>query len=152
MRIGVEPCQKLSDASGRLRRGRPTAAGWPTRHDTPTRSPIDERCATEPSISGSVPCYSALRLHDSSDDTDEQYEGCLSFFYSAASSNARSASTSNTRPSTATSGSSPSSAPPPASGHTIDHLAGTLYVDRMRPGIAPVPVEHYTGTGERWRY
>jgi peptide deformylase len=36
--------------------------------------------------------------------------------------------------------------------HEIDHLEGRLYVDRMAPGAALVPVEEYRGTGRPWRY
>jgi peptide deformylase len=37
-------------------------------------------------------------------------------------------------------------------GHEIDHLEGRLYVDRMPPGATLVPVEEYRGTGVPWRY
>jgi len=36
--------------------------------------------------------------------------------------------------------------------HEIDHLDGRLYIDRMRPGVTPIPVEAYDGTGAAWRY
>ncbi len=36
--------------------------------------------------------------------------------------------------------------------HEIDHLEGRLYVDRMSPDGALVPVEEYRGTGRPWRY
>ena len=36
--------------------------------------------------------------------------------------------------------------------HEIDHLYGTLYTSRMRPGAALIPVSEYGGTGERWHY
>jgi peptide deformylase len=36
--------------------------------------------------------------------------------------------------------------------HEIDHLEGRLYVDRMAPDGALVPVEEYRGTGDPWRY
>lgn len=36
--------------------------------------------------------------------------------------------------------------------HEIDHLAGILYTDRMRPGVEPIPVELYRGTGRTWTY
>jgi hypothetical protein len=31
--------------------------------------------------------------------------------------------------------------------HEIDHLNGVLYRDRMRPGVEPIPVSEYRGTG-----
>ncbi|WP_370949062.1 peptide deformylase [Amycolatopsis sp. cg5] len=36
--------------------------------------------------------------------------------------------------------------------HEVDHLHGTLYVDRMRAGVEPIPVEQYRGTGSTWKY
>jgi peptide deformylase len=36
--------------------------------------------------------------------------------------------------------------------HEIDHLEGRLYVDRMPPNAALVPVEEYRDTGRPWRY
>lgn len=37
-------------------------------------------------------------------------------------------------------------------GHEVDHLHGVLYTDRMRPGVTPIGVEEYRGTGSAWRY
>lgn len=36
--------------------------------------------------------------------------------------------------------------------HEIDHLQGRLYVDLMAPGVPLVPVEEYRETGRPWRY
>ena len=40
--------------------------------------------------------------------------------------------------------------------HEIDHLDGVLVLDRMRPGVVPVPVEEYRktaeATGRAWSY
>lgn len=36
--------------------------------------------------------------------------------------------------------------------HEIDHLNGILYRDLMRSGVVPVPVEQYHGTGQSWKY
>jgi peptide deformylase len=36
--------------------------------------------------------------------------------------------------------------------HEIDHLAGKLYVSRMRDGVKPIPVSEYRGTGHAWTY
>jgi peptide deformylase len=36
--------------------------------------------------------------------------------------------------------------------HEIDHLHGVLCRERMRPGVDPIPVTEYHGTGHRWRY
>ena len=37
-------------------------------------------------------------------------------------------------------------------GHEIDHLEGRLYTDRMAPGTALVPLEEYGEVGRPWRY
>jgi peptide deformylase len=37
-------------------------------------------------------------------------------------------------------------------GHEIDHLEGKLYIARMRPGVEPIPVAQYRGTGQSWAY
>ncbi|MFF4748564.1 peptide deformylase [Streptomyces sp. NPDC001270] len=37
-------------------------------------------------------------------------------------------------------------------GHEIDHLEGVLYRKRMRPGVEPIPVAKYRGTGQGWQY
>jgi peptide deformylase len=34
--------------------------------------------------------------------------------------------------------------------HEVDHLHGTLYRERMRPGTPPIPVSQYKGTGYPW--
>ncbi|MCD0485626.1 peptide deformylase [Streptacidiphilus sp. ASG 303] len=36
--------------------------------------------------------------------------------------------------------------------HEIDHLEGVLYTTRMRPGVEPIPVSQYRGTGRIWSY
>ena len=36
--------------------------------------------------------------------------------------------------------------------HEIDHLAGVVYTERMRPGVIPIPVAEYRGTGHPWNY
>ncbi len=36
--------------------------------------------------------------------------------------------------------------------HEIDHLDGKLYTTRMRPGVEPIPVTEYRGTGKAWTY
>jgi peptide deformylase len=34
--------------------------------------------------------------------------------------------------------------------HEVDHLHGILYRSRMRPGVNPIPVSQYAGTGKPW--
>lgn len=36
--------------------------------------------------------------------------------------------------------------------HEVDHLHGLLYTARMRPGVEPIPIEQYRGTGTTWKY
>jgi peptide deformylase len=36
--------------------------------------------------------------------------------------------------------------------HEVDHLHGTLYRSKMRPGVQPIPVSEYRGTGSQWNY
>ncbi|GAA1394600.1 peptide deformylase [Catellatospora coxensis] len=37
-------------------------------------------------------------------------------------------------------------------GHEVDHLVGMLYRSRMKPGVEPISVSQYRGTGQRWGY
>jgi peptide deformylase len=93
------------------------------------------------------------RIVASSDDTDEQYEGCLSFFdvrgmverplridveHQTLAGELRMITFER--------------AAARLWAHEIDHLSGTLYVDRLPDGYELVPFERYTGTGEAWRY
>ena len=93
------------------------------------------------------------QLIDHSEEQDEQYEGCLSFF--------------DVR----------GKVPRPLRiqvehqhidgsthitlferglarliGHEIDHLAGVLYTDRMAKDASVIPVEQYRGGGQSWQY
>jgi len=36
--------------------------------------------------------------------------------------------------------------------HEVDHLFGRLYTSRMQPGVEPIPVSAYKGTGQQWAY
>jgi len=36
--------------------------------------------------------------------------------------------------------------------HEVDHLFGQLYRSRMRPGTEPIPVSQYKGSGKQWKY
>ena len=93
------------------------------------------------------------RVVAASAETDEQYEGCLSFFdvrglvarplrleveHSAAT---------GTRIITVF-----EQGLARLVAHEIDHLEGKLYVDHMAPGATLVPVEEYQGIGDPWRY
>jgi peptide deformylase len=93
------------------------------------------------------------RVVGQSSDVDEQYEGCLSFFdvrglvrrpLRLEVEHATFAGT------TAITVFEQGLARLVA--HEIDHLEGRLYVDRMAPAGALVPVEEYRGSGTPWRY
>ncbi|MEU6486957.1 peptide deformylase [Streptomyces sp. NPDC046887] len=93
------------------------------------------------------------RIADCSDETDEQYEGCLSFFdvrgrvprplkitVETMSLTGESAITAYDR------------ALARLVHHEIDHLDGLLYLTRMRESVGPIPVEEYRQTGRAWTY
>ena len=93
------------------------------------------------------------RVTDISDDTDAQYEGCLSFF------DVRgmvprplriTVETTTVEGATVTAVYERGLARLVA--HEIDHLDGLLYVSRMRPDVEPIPVEEYRQTGRTWAY
>ncbi|KOV62926.1 MULTISPECIES: peptide deformylase [Streptomyces] len=97
------------------------------------------------------------RVTDASEDMDERFEGCLSFFDVRAQV---------PRPlritvETMTAAGSTEKAVYERGdarliAHEIDHLDGLLLMDRMRPGVRPVPVEEYRrtaeATGRPWSY
>ncbi|MFE4964404.1 peptide deformylase [Streptomyces sp. NPDC056660] len=93
------------------------------------------------------------RVTEASDDTDEQFEGCLSYF------DVRglvprplriTVETTTLDGTTVTTVYERGLARLIA--HEIDHLNGLLYLSRMRPGIEPLPVEQYRQTGRSWAY
>ncbi|MER5372651.1 peptide deformylase [Streptomyces sp. NPDC002553] len=107
---------------------------------------------------GSVPIVLLNpRITDASEDMDDRFEGCLSFFDVRAQV---------PRPlritvETMTAAGSTETAVYERGGarliaHEIDHLDGLLLMDRMRPGVRPVPVEEYRRTaeptGRPWSY
>ncbi|WP_308250282.1 peptide deformylase [Sphaerisporangium fuscum] len=93
------------------------------------------------------------RVINESSETDEQYEGCLSFFdvrgmvprplsieveHQDIDGNARITLFEEGMARLV--------------GHEIDHLYGQLYRVRMRAGVEPIPVSQYKGTGQQWNY
>ncbi|MFB9726764.1 peptide deformylase [Haloechinothrix salitolerans] len=93
------------------------------------------------------------RIIDQASETDEQYEGCLSFFdvrgmvprplrieveHQDANGTLRITEFERGMARLVA--------------HEIDHLNGVLYRERMRPGVEPIPVAQYKGTGQSWRY
>jgi peptide deformylase len=93
------------------------------------------------------------RVVAASAESDEQYEGCLSFFDERGlvrrplRLEVEHESLTGTRVITVF-----EHGMARLVGHEIDHLEGRLYVDRMAPGAVLVPVEEYHGTGNPWRY
>ncbi|MFE3775282.1 peptide deformylase [Streptomyces sp. NPDC057579] len=93
------------------------------------------------------------RITTGSDETDEQYEGCLSFFDVRGLV---------PRPLKITAETAALTGETVATvyerglarlvHHEIDHLDGLLYTTRMRPGVQPIPVEEYRQTGRDWIY
>jgi peptide deformylase len=93
------------------------------------------------------------RIIDASDEQDEQYEGCLSFFdvrgiVPRPLSITVQATTLDGTVTTMmyTNGLAR------LVHHEIDHLDGLLYTARMHPGVNPIPVEQYRQSGNRWSY
>jgi peptide deformylase len=93
------------------------------------------------------------RITDHSDDADEQYEGCLSFF------DVRglvprplkiTVETTNLTGETVTTVYERGLAR--LIHHEIDHLDGLLYTARMQTDVALIPVEEYRQTGRAWAY
>ncbi|WP_280387732.1 peptide deformylase [Nocardia wallacei] len=93
------------------------------------------------------------RIVEHSDDEDEQYEGCLSFFdvrgivprplqiIVETTSLTGQPVTTEYRNGIAR-----------LVHHELDHLDGILYTSRMRPGVEPIPIAEYRQTGRAWSY
>lgn len=93
------------------------------------------------------------RITDHSDETDEQYEGCLSFFDVRGLVPRPLQITVET---TALTGETETTVYERGLArlihHEIDHLDGRLYLDHMGDGVDPIPVEDYRQTGRAWAY
>ncbi|MFC5908450.1 peptide deformylase [Streptacidiphilus monticola] len=93
------------------------------------------------------------RIIEESVETDEQYEGCWSFFDVRGQV---------PRPRQITVQHQDIDGQPRITifqdgdarlvAHEVDHLEGTLYTSRMRPDVQPIPVSEYRGTGQTWTY
>ncbi len=93
------------------------------------------------------------RIVDTSEETDEQYEGCLSFFdIRGTVERSLRIDVEHVDLDGITHITTFEHAAARLWAHEIDHLQGKLYTDRMSPGVNPVPVERYHGTGTSWRY
>ncbi|GHE14621.1 peptide deformylase [Streptomyces alanosinicus] len=93
------------------------------------------------------------RITDRSEETDEQYEGCLSF------SDVRGLIPRPLKITVeATTLTGETTTTEYVRGlarlihHEIDHLDGLLYTARTRTGVDPIPMEEYRQTGRAWAY
>jgi len=93
------------------------------------------------------------RISDESAETNDQYEGCLSFFdvrgmvpRPLAIEVEHQDIDGTTRITTFERGMAR------LVYHEVDHLFGVLYRSRMRPGAELIPVSKYRGTGKQWTY
>ncbi|MEU7416828.1 peptide deformylase [Streptomyces antibioticus] len=93
------------------------------------------------------------RITSRSDELDEQYEGCLSFFDVRGLVPRPLRITVET---TALTGETVTAVYERGLArlihHEVDHLDGLLYTTRMRTGVDPIPVEEYRQTGRAWAY
>ncbi len=108
----------------------------------------------QPSERGSGPIVLVNpRVTDVAAESDEQYEGCLSFFDVRGLVPRPLRITVET---TALDGSTVTTAYERGLArlvqHEIDHLDGVLYVARMAPGTGTITVAEYNGTGQGWEY
>lgn len=93
------------------------------------------------------------RVTQESDESDEQFEGCLSFF------DVRGLVPRPLRITVETTnldGSTTSTVYERGLArliqHEVDHLEGKLYTALMRPGVEPISAEQYRQTGQAWAY
>lgn len=104
---------------------------------------------------GAAPAIILLnpRITGRSEETDEQYEGCLSFFDVRGLVPHPLEVTVET---TALTGETVTTVYERGLArlihHEIDHLDGLLYTARMRTDVDPIPVEQYRQTGQTWVY
>ncbi|MFB7472934.1 peptide deformylase [Kitasatospora sp. NPDC056184] len=88
-----------------------------------------------------------------SNETDEQYEGCLSFFdVRGMVPRPRRLDVAATALDGTITTVTYEFGLARLIAHEIDHLDGMLYTDRMTAGVAPIPVEQYRQTGRAWAY
>jgi peptide deformylase len=93
------------------------------------------------------------RVVGESGDTDEQYEGCLSFFdYRGLVARPLRIEVEHARFDGTRVITSFERAMARLVSHEIDHLEGRLYVDRMAPDASLVPVSQYQHAGRPWAY
>ncbi|MEU2354581.1 peptide deformylase [Streptomyces misionensis] len=136
-RIGqVHPFAKgMGLAAPQISIGRAAAAVQPPGRDTPAIVLLNPR------------------ITDRSEEDDEHYEGCLSFFDVRGMVLRPLSITVET---TALDGTTVTTVYERGLArlvhHEIDHLDGLLYLARMRPGVEPISVDEYRQTGRAWVY
>jgi peptide deformylase len=114
---------------------------------------IDRSAAIVRTAQGETITLLNARIIERSTEQDEQYEGCLSFFDvrcmvpRSRRIEVEHQEIDGTRRITAF-----EDGPARLAAHEVDHLHGVLCRERMRPGIEPIPVSEYSGTGHQWRY
>ncbi|SDY15831.1 peptide deformylase [Micromonospora pattaloongensis] len=93
------------------------------------------------------------RIVDASGETDEKYEGCLSFFdVRGLVARPLRIDVEHARWDGGRVITSFEQAMARLVAHEVDHLEGRIYADRMAPGEPLIPVEEYRDTGHPWRY
>ncbi|WP_082127002.1 peptide deformylase [Allosalinactinospora lopnorensis] len=93
------------------------------------------------------------RIIDASAETDEQYEGCLSFFdVRGLVPRPRRIEVERMTLDGTPAITVFSDALARLVAHEVDHLHGTVYTRHMREDVVPIPVAEYRGTGRPWHY
>jgi peptide deformylase len=114
---------------------------------------IDRAAAIVRTVQGETVTLLNPRVIEESAETDEQYEGCLSFFdvrgmvpRPLALQIEHQDIDGNRQITIFENGLARLVA------HEVDHLYGLLYRAKMRPGVEPIPIAEYRGTGKGWTY
>lgn len=93
------------------------------------------------------------RILTQSEERDNQYEGCLSFFdHRGLVPRPLRITVERTLPTGQRAVEAYERATARLIAHEIDHLDGLLYIDRMPPGTELMPIEEYRETGRPWKY
>jgi peptide deformylase len=93
------------------------------------------------------------RIIGESTETDEQYEGCLSFFdVRGMVPRPLAIEVEHQKVDGATQITAFDRGTARLVAHEVDHLYGMLYRSRMHPGVDIIPVAEYKGTGRQWSY
>ncbi|MGH3696475.1 MAG: peptide deformylase [Pseudonocardiaceae bacterium] len=114
---------------------------------------IDRSAAVIRTPSGETITLLNPQIIDHSDDHDEQYEGCLSFFdVRGKASRSLCLHVEHQHPDGSTHITVFERGVARLVAHEIDHLAGVLYTDRMAGSANVIPVEQYPSGGQSWHY